>query len=58
MVQWVEERQGPVLNATPHKGAESDCLRDGDLPFMDLVVKSPRHKINPIKEGDTIVELT
>ena len=50
-------RQGLVLNATPHKGAESDCLRDRDLPFMDLVVKSPRHKVNPVKGGNTIVEL-
>lgn len=52
----MEGRQGLVLNATPYKGAESDCLRDGGLPFMDLVVKSSRHKVKPIKEGDTIVE--
>ena len=49
-------RQGLVLNATPKK-AESDCLRDRDLSFMDLVVKSSRHKVNPVKEGNTTVEL-
>ena len=54
MVWWVGARWGLVQNAVPHRGSESVCLRDRDLPFRDLVVKSSRDKVNPIKEGDLI----